>query len=259
MKLALLAFALIQDAPDFKLDMKKFDAYTVTFTVDTKIEASDGRNSDYKLTMSIRWESSKQEAGVISLDGFIQSFSARGTWRNQEFEVSGKKGADLKTKGAKLPATLTTACEKGFKVTVTDRGQVTPGAGLAELVDVFPIWDPSALVGLACPFDPKAGKVWEVKDATFEMMGAFSTKFEGALAKIEDGKATVGSHFKHKPVDNEVPIEGAMTVAGEGDAKVVFDTKAGKPVKGDFTAKVHVAQGGWKRDFTQSVTWEVTR
>jgi len=129
----------------------------------------------------------------------------------------------------------------------------------AELVEVFPIWSPHALVGLPCPFDAKAQNVWRSKGHKFETCGAFESEIEGAVGEIKDGLVTISTHFKHKPAENEVPIEGSMTVKGEGDAKATFNMKDKKPVKGDFTAVIHVAQGGFKRDYTQKLSFEVTK
>jgi hypothetical protein len=251
--------ALAQDKVDAKLDLKRHDSYTLAFAVDTNATSSNGRDEVYTLALELKVECDEASGGVMKCGAYLQSIKAKGKWRGNDFEYDWKKGGTAKTSGAKLPGTIQTACDKGFKVTLTDRGVVTLGDDARELLDVFPIWNPSALVGLASPMDPKAGTVWSSKGHKYEYCGHFAADFQAAVGEVKDGAATISAAVKLKPLEDEVPIDGGMTVKGEVDAKATWDTKTNRPVKGEYSAKVHVAQGGWKREFAQKATFEVKK
>lgn len=254
---ALVVLAVPQDKVDCRFEMKKFDGYGVALRTTTKAESSDGRSYDYTFSAEFRYETEKSEGGVIHMNAGLRWLKASGTWRGREFTYDWTREKGAKSTGFKLPDAVATVCEKGFKIRLGERGALLGTDGLTDFLEVFPVWNPQALVGLATPFDPEGKLVWKSKGNAYECCGRFQGDFQSAVGLAKDDQVTLSTMVKLKPVDSEVPIEGAMTVAGEGEGKAVFDVKAKRPVSGDFTAKVHVAQGGWKRDYEQSGTFEV--
>lgn len=243
-----LALVLAQaDKQDLKLELKRFDRLTVALSVQTEVAASDGRNSKHSVDVEILYECDKAEAGVILFDGYVQSAKASGTFRDRAFSYEWRKGGTAKTAGQKQPALA--SLEKPFKMKADARGVILE-SGLDEFLDSFPVFDPSALLGLPCPLG--AGAEWKAEPKRYDWHSGFAVAYD-----VSAKDAALSAKIKYQPPDTEVPIEGMIQVKGSGDASGEFDLKTKRSLKGQFSARLSSDQGGLKREITQKAEWTV--
>ncbi len=243
----MLLATLLLSLQDLKLELQRFDRFTVKLEIQTEISSSDGRDSKHATELEITYECDKADGAALLLDGYVQFAKAAGTARGRDFSYEWKKGGTAKITGQKHAAHA--HLEKAFKVKLDNRGAISD-TGLTEYLDAFPVLNPQALLGLPCPLG--SGATWKSARAKHDYFGGFAVEAAGKA----DG-AALSAKLAYASPDTEVPVEGMINVKGDAEATGEFDAKTKRPVKGECTVKLTSAQGGLRREVTQRIVWTV--
>ncbi len=247
--LILLAL-LMQD--DLTLKYEQYDRLKIEIKSTTEVTASDGLDSKHTVELDISYECASVDKGVITFDGEVLSAKVAGTMRNREFTFTWKKGAGRKATGREFEAF--DSLEKPFKLKAQMNGMVvTPGLG--AFYDLFPIFSPSALIGLATPLGK--GRTWKTDQRRYELFSGFTIGYGGAAGAAADEKIPLTGSMTFASPETEVPIEGMVQVKGSGTATSDFHTKKQRGGSGKATISLSSDQGGLKRAITQSLEWKV--
>ncbi|HEX7899375.1 MAG TPA: hypothetical protein VF950_16535 [Planctomycetota bacterium] len=250
----LLALALQLAPPTFQ----KFDRLQAACVIKTEIKSSNGRDSNYTLTMDVAAETEKAEGGATTFDCGVAALRIEGTLDGRKVDAAWSKGGGWKGDG-KI-AGLDRALEKGWKMTLAAGKGTSIGDGYLELGDLLPVFNPGALLGYSVPppaTPVAAGKTWEVKGQTFPHAGGFGLRAAATFDFAEGDSARLSARLTFGKAETEIPIEGASNVKGDGYASLAYDSKKGRPVKGASSAKLVLSQGGLKREISQVVEFEM--
>lgn len=244
----LLALLLQLTPPTFQ----KFDRLQASCVVKTEIKSSNGRDSNYTLTLEI----SAEAENATTFDCGVTRLRVEGTLDGRKVDVDWAKG----WKGEGKLASLDRVLEKGWKMTLAPGKGTSIGDGYLELGDLLPIFNPGALLGYSVPppaLPVAAGKTWEVKGQAFPHAGGFSIRAAATFDYAEGDDTRLSARLSFARAETEIPIEGASNVKGDGYASLSYDAKKGRPRKGASSAKLVLSQGGLKKEVSQVIEFEM--
>ena len=254
---AVLLACSAQDRVELKPSFRKFDRVGITCTVKTEITSSTGQHSKYTLELDVTSEANEGTGDTAVFACVVNGVKLTGTvdGRPVDYEWSRRGGG----RGSGPPG-LEKALEKGWKLTLSGAKGFSVDDAVLAFGDALPIFNPGIFIGFAVPlpYGPVAEEgTWKVKGLKFPYFSGFGLEASGTLDLVRKDVALISGKLKFTRPDTAVPVVGAVNVRGEGDASMEYDVKTGRPMKGATALRLHVAQGGLKRDVKQIIQYEV--
>jgi hypothetical protein len=164
----LIALLLAQAAVDLKPSFQKFDRLQSACTIKTKVTSSNGRDSDYTVTLELVAEAETSDAAGTTFDCGVSKLRIEGTLDGRKVSLDWIKGSGWKGEGK--VAGVDRSLEKGWKMTLAPGKGTSVGDAYLELGDLLPVLNPGALLGYPVPppAEPVAvEKGWPGKPVTY--------------------------------------------------------------------------------------------